>query len=207
VMLMEPGECHVTRRVSEAGDFDVFQLAPQLVEEAAQRAGLRTPIHLTTASTRDPVLCSAVAALARSIDQPAALLQQELLERVLERLLEHHAEQKGLCTPSSTKRQIARARDYILAHYADDFDLERLSSACGMSKSALSHCMSQELGVSPIGLRTLVRVSHAQRLLAQGIPVSDVAFSVGFCDQAALTRHLRSLSGVTPARYAKMMRG
>jgi AraC-like DNA-binding protein len=101
---------------------------------------------------------------------------------------------------------VARARDFIVAHHDEGFGLDALSAACGASKSAISHSMTEQMGISPIHLRTLVRLSRAQHLLAQGVKPGDVAIRVGFSDQAKLTRQLKALLGVTPARYAKMLR-
>jgi AraC-like DNA-binding protein len=206
VMLMEPGECHITRRVSAAGDFDAFQLSPEFVEQAALRAGLRTPVHLQTAWTTDPQLLSALQRLADSIESPAgqALLQQELLEHILARLFTRYAESRATSQRHPICR-LSRVREYIVEHHAEDFDLDALSAACGVSKSTISHLMPKELGVTPSAFRTMVRVSHAQRLLAQGLPAGDVALRVGFYDQAQLIKHVKNAVGVTPARYAKMI--
>jgi hypothetical protein len=84
LMLMEPGECHITRKVSDAGDFDVFQIAPGVVEEAAREAGMRAPIHLRSASTTDPVLVSRVHSLARGIrERDQQLSNQQIFQQVI----------------------------------------------------------------------------------------------------------------------------
>ena len=38
-------------------------------------------------------------------------------------------------------------------------------------------------------------------------PIADIALSCGFCDQSALSRQFKQLTGLTPREYRLMMRG
>ena len=190
VMLMEPGEVHVTQRI-EGGvaDFDVFFLNPSLVEEIGRDLGLSGPLHLSHARSDDPQLCMAVEALARGLDRDDPLAQQERLVRVLWLVLSRHAEKRAAQPQALSKVQVTRVRDFLEAHYADPFDLDRLVQACRVSKSSICHGLPRWLGVTPRELQTLVRVRRAKELLALGVTASEVASRAGFADQAQLTRH------------------
>ncbi|HEY5807110.1 MAG TPA: helix-turn-helix domain-containing protein [Povalibacter sp.] len=51
-------------------------------------------------------------------------------------------------------------------------------------------------------LRQIERARHATQLLRQGVSISDAVHDAGFFDQAHLTRSLRQLIGLTPAKIA-----
>jgi AraC-like DNA-binding protein len=96
-------------------------------------------------------------------------------------------------------------RDFVEAHYAHSFNLDRLAHACHISKSSICHGLPRWLGVTPHELQMLVRVRRAKELLALCMTASNVASRTGFADQAQLTRHFKRLWGVTPGRYARMV--
>ena len=206
LMLMEPGECHVTRAVFGLGDFDVFEIDPALVEQLAAEQGLPAPIHLRTACTGDAELVHCVEALALGTYLgEERLLQEQRLVRVVSLLLQRHTESRTPGVPRMTKVQVSRARDFIVANHATDFGISDLSAACSASASAICHGMPEALGVTPMELRTLVRVERARALLLHGTRPVDVAAVVGFCDQAKLSRKFKDLLGISPRAYADMM--
>jgi hypothetical protein len=58
-------------------------------------------------------------------------------------------------------------------------------------------------GMSHQALRQIDRARHATMLLREGMPPTEVALASGYYDQAHLTRSLRRLIGLTPARIAR----
>jgi AraC-like DNA-binding protein len=58
------------------------------------------------------------------------------------------------------------------------------------------------LGISPKTLQQISRARRAVELLLAGSRIADVAFGLGFADQAHLTRSLKKLMGQTPAAFA-----
>jgi hypothetical protein len=101
VMLMQPGELHVTERLTlPRADFDVFMLEPALVHKAAAESGIATPVLLKVASCRDPVLYREVAELARCVDGADALLQQQRVTAVLWLIMNRCAERQAAAPPT-----------------------------------------------------------------------------------------------------------
>ncbi|MBQ2955544.1 MAG: helix-turn-helix transcriptional regulator [Clostridia bacterium] len=45
------------------------------------------------------------------------------------------------------------------------------------------------------------RIAQSQRLIANGIPLSDVCFQVGFGSLSAFNRAFKSLTHMTPSQY------
>jgi len=58
-------------------------------------------------------------------------------------------------------------------------------------------------GMTHATLRQIDRARHATMLLREGLSPGDVVFEAGYFDQAHLTRSLRRLIGLTPARIAR----
>ncbi|SJN08100.1 Transcriptional regulator, AraC family [Leucobacter sp. 7(1)] len=77
-----------------------------------------------------------------------------------------------------------------------------IARALGYSDRQLQRRMNAAFGYGVATLRRVLRAERAQRLIAAGQPLSDVAFRVGFSDQAHLTREFSLVAGTTPGRWA-----
>jgi methylphosphotriester-DNA--protein-cysteine methyltransferase len=55
-------------------------------------------------------------------------------------------------------------------------------------------------------MRQIERARFATNLLRGGVPIVDTVHEAGFFDQAHLTRSLRHLMGLTPAKIARAER-
>lgn len=207
LMLMEPGECHVTQRVEGVGTFDVLQIDPSYIEEVASELDISGPVHLRTMATEDPALRRAANGLLEDVLRAEGRLEQEhALEQVVRALILAHSERKRPRVPTLDKVQLRRAVDYIVANHSEDFGVEELARGTGASISSVCHGLKHAIGVTPMELRNLVRIARAQRLLVRGERPIDVANTVGFCDQASLTRHFKAAWAVTPGAYARSVR-
>jgi len=69
-------------------------------------------------------------------------------------------------------------------------------------RSAQRHFL-RATGMSFTRLRNIERARKATQLLRAGVSLSEAAFEAGFFDQPHLTRSLRDLIGLTPARIAR----
>jgi len=110
---------------------------------------------------------------------------------------------------SSAQREhpgVRAARDYIHAHWCEDFSLDQLACAVGLSAFYLVRSFRTRIGVPPSAYRRALRVEAARQLLQAGEPASRVAARCGFYDQAHLNRHFKLATGVTPTHYAQRHR-
>jgi transcriptional regulator GlxA family with amidase domain len=99
-------------------------------------------------------------------------------------------------------RGVSEAIDYIHAHLVEDFSLQDLAGAVGISPYHLVRTFGERVGMPPSSYRRALRVLAAQRLLRAGLRPADVAAECGFYDQSHLNRHFKSVTGVTPRHYA-----
>jgi AraC-like DNA-binding protein len=97
------------------------------------------------------------------------------------------------------RRLVERAREAIHDGHPAAGGLFGLGELVGVSPYRLSRAFPRELGVSVTRYRNRVRVGRALDLLGRGeSKLADVAASLGFADQAHLTRTVREHVGQTP---------
>lgn len=81
---------------------------------------------------------------------------------------------------------------------------EDLAAASGLGLRSLQRLVREQLGLTPKWLIRRYRMQEAAALLAGPTPppLAELAASVGFSDQAHLSREFRAVIGETPRRYA-----
>ena len=91
------------------------------------------------------------------------------------------------------------AKSGILSHdLSVDDTLWRRTGELSL-RSAQRH-FKRSIGVTYATFRQIERARYATTLLREGVPILDVVSSVGYFDQAHLTRSLRRFIGETPAK-------
>jgi AraC-like DNA-binding protein len=201
LMLMEPGEAHVTNALTGPGTFRVLQIPPRLVLSAAAQLGMTQP-RLKSPSPWDPLLFRAFARLHASLERDDATLleRQSRFATCLTLMLERLCESTPPYTPATVHPAVQRAREYIHDHYASNVTLDVLEQVGGLSRFHLLRAFKLRTGLAPHQYLTQVRIAKARTALAAGIPPS--AIELGFADQSHLTRHFKAVVGITPGRYA-----
>lgn len=92
----------------------------------------------------------------------------------------------------------------VQAHPAEHWSNERMAQVACMSLRQLHQRVAQYLDATPQAWLAQVRLQHAQRWLGDSsLPIAEIALRCGFSDQAALTRAMHRLCGVTPAAWRK----
>lgn len=98
-----------------------------------------------------------------------------------------------------SKRDLKRVTDYLSDNLTADVSLDALAGVVCISPSHFCYLFKQSTGMSPHQYVIRQRVEKAKSLLLAGeMTIADVASSVGFSDQAHLTRHMRRILGATP---------
>lgn len=205
IMLMEPGEVHAMPHSIPPCDFRVLLIAPAIVEQAAVEFGLTAlPPHWKAAHAVEPVLFRALARLHASLESPASELEkQSRLVACLQLLLEHCSETGLPSLKQAEPMALARARDFIRAHYSRPIALNDLESISGLSRFHLVRAFAKEFGLPPHAYQIRVQIAKARALLGAGKPPAEVAAETGFADQSHLTRHFRAIYQVTPGEYRR----
>ncbi|HEY2928902.1 AraC family transcriptional regulator [Piscinibacter sp.] len=107
---------------------------------------------------------------------------------------------------SRSALSIARALDHIHGHLGERLPLEDLAAIARLSVFRFATVFRQRVGESPHRYICRLRVERAQALLRDGMPAAIVATETGFYDQSHLSRHFKSVCGMTPGRYLSQTR-
>lgn len=199
VLHLHPYEAHANRSIgAEPLCYRVFYLPEASLADCFDEY---VALSFSEPTTSDPRLCARLAALhGRLADASSERLDQECaflsLALTLVRLsgpreLENLPHPKG----------VREVREFIEAHYAEDFGLGTLAEIASLSPYRIAHLFKAGLGLSPIAYRNQCRVNAARRRLLTGQPIADIAVELGFADQSHLTRHFQRIVGVSPHRY------
>ncbi len=103
--------------------------------------------------------------------------------------------QYHLCT-------LERAREYLLAHFAQDITLHELASNCYVSQFHFTRLFKQLCGYSPFYYLQQIRLKHAEMLLrTTSLPVTDVCFRSGFNRLDYFSGSFSKQFGRSPGKY------
>lgn len=197
----------------------VSLLPPQVVHDGrpATSGGYRKRvIYLDTSLLGEPLIGAAVdrpyledARLRRVVDalhgllrRPDDALQAEtLLAFVAERLREHLGDRAAQQRPLDTSELAQQLRALLDTHACERVTLAAAGARLGASPAHLVRSFTQTFGIPPHAYLLSRRIEAARLRLLEGEPIARVAASVGFVDQAHLSRHFKRHVGTTPGRY------
>ncbi|HEY3424931.1 MAG TPA: AraC family transcriptional regulator [Negativicutes bacterium] len=98
---------------------------------------------------------------------------------------------------------VSKARQYIHSNWSQKITLSELAKYAGLSRYYFLRVFCTEAGMPPHSYQDSVKMSHAKRLLKQGLSLKAVATETGFSDQSHFTNRFKRVVGVTPGFYVK----
>jgi len=119
--------------------------------------------------------------------------------------LESHDEERRLADALSDP-SLARALDYIHAHYAQDLEVDEIARGAGLSKTVMGERFVEVLGEPQIRYCARYRLRKAAELLESGGTTDDAAHAVGFSSAASFNRAFKREYGEPPATWARTIR-
>ncbi|MEU4409352.1 AraC family transcriptional regulator [Streptosporangium sp. NPDC023963] len=198
VVLLPPGVPHDGRTVTPAGfRKKVLYLDTTVFPEHLTGRAVDAPI------VADPLLRHRIHRLHAALGRPGEEFEAgSRLAFVAERL-RFHLEASRPRTPGREAHRLAAGlRELLDARVQEGLSLREAAAILHAHPTHLIRCFKQTYGLPPHAYLTGRRVEHARRALLSGRRPAEVATSVGFHDQAHLTRHFTRHVGTTPARYA-----
>jgi AraC-like DNA-binding protein len=207
ILVGHPGDEYVCTHDHVCGDECLsFFLAPELVEAIGDRAetwriGSAPPLPELMVLGE----LAQAAACGRSdvgLDEVGQVFASRFVEVVSGR------PHKPVPTPARDRRRAVETALWIDAHSHRQIDLEQAAGQAGISPFHFLRLFSSVLGVTPHQYLVRSRLRHAARLLADNdIPVTDVAYDVGFGDLSNFVRTFHRAAGVSPRRFREGSRG
>lgn len=150
-------------------------------------------------------LLSAFQRLLDLLDEPAAigavapLVQREILYRVL--MSEQGERLRQIGTAGSQSQQIARAIEWLKAHFTEPLRIDTLAERVRMSPSTLHHHFRALTALSPLQYQKWLRLTEARRLmLSERLDASSAAYRVGYESASQFSREYSRQFGAPPMR-------
>ncbi|MOA08622.1 HTH-type transcriptional activator Btr [compost metagenome] len=103
--------------------------------------------------------------------------------------------------------RFVEAVDHILTHYPAPLRIESLARRAGVSVAQFERRMKRIFQLSAGQFITKTRIDIAINWLkGSDMAIADIALRCGFCDQSALSRQFRALTGLSPRQYRQLLR-
>lgn len=112
--------------------------------------------------------------------------------------------QLTLTKASSQLTTIYQIINYINDHYTESCTLKQIADSIGYDYVYLSKLFQKTINLSYTKYLNSFRISKARELLKNtSLPVTDIAFKVGYENLRTLNRNFKDVTGSTPAQYRK----
>jgi two-component system response regulator YesN len=99
---------------------------------------------------------------------------------------------------------LAKAVEYIRAHYAEGIQLGDAAEAAQVSPAYLSRLFSEHGKTTFIDYITELRIENAEKLLRESkMNIKEVAFAAGYQDPNYFSKIFRKITGLSPLAYAE----
>ncbi len=95
------------------------------------------------------------------------------------------------------------AKNYIRVNYMNRITSENVAANVGVSLRYLSRLFKASTGSGVQDYLISTRLSHAKRLLSQGLSVNETAFQSGFNDAFHFSKAFKKATGISPSEYKK----
>lgn len=100
--------------------------------------------------------------------------------------------------------RITKVLGYIRDHLGEKPDIDTLADLSCLSKDHLIRIFKREMNTTPLCYINKKRMEKAQlRLITEATPVKEIAYQLGFEDQAYFNRIFKKSTGLTPVNYRK----
>lgn len=219
LLLIEPGNVHVTTKVARPASFETLYVDASAMAAVAARCGIPAGFpHFRAMDSAAPEAVRAFRRVHATLADPhgEALERSEAFEEALYELFRVGCE-VGPAGGRSGLTSILRVRDRLHAlQNGDDggapTSMAALAEDVGLTPIQLIRGFKTVFGLPPYQYLLRLRMARAQFLIARGPTgelrsLTDVAVETGFCDLAHMDRHFRRSLRVSPSMYAHGLGG
>ncbi|MCR4648425.1 MAG: AraC family transcriptional regulator [Lachnospiraceae bacterium] len=183
--------------------FDIFKTRKEIMTQLskARIIGINNTAHLY------PSVFSSINKIIRLYfsynDMSEAGIYAELLKILCD--VSHSGdiedEEDTVITHSENYNKFVRVLTYIENNYSEDLTLEEIANTAGFSKFHFSRLFKQYTDSTFYDYLCSKRILEAKKLLASNMPVTDVAFQVGFNNLTTFCRCFKKYTDCSPTQY------
>lgn len=97
--------------------------------------------------------------------------------------------------------------DYTIEYYDKNIDLNEIANKANMTPNAFCRYFKQRTNKTYFSFLNELRLENACKLLAgnNDLSISEIAYQCGFNNMANFNRKFKSIKGVTPSKYRKLI--
>lgn len=104
-------------------------------------------------------------------------------------------------------QRIEPAMMYMSQYYKEPIKLEQLAHLCCMSPNYFHKIFRNTLNMTPANYLTLLRMNAALQLLTDKLQtIKNIAYELGFTDDAHFCRSFKKYYGIPPGEYQRKRR-
>lgn len=207
ILVGHPGDEYVCTHDHVCGDECLsFFLSPELVETI----GDRTEIWRAGAAPPLPELMVLGELAQAAADSRSDIGLDEIGQLFASRFVEVVSGRSREPAPAKARdrRRAVETALWIEANSHQQIDLERAAGEAGISPFHFLRLFANVLGVTPHQYLVRSRLRHAARLLADDdLPITEIAYDVGFGDLSNFVRTFHRAAGLSPRRFREASRG
>lgn len=129
----------------------------------------------------------------------------EQLSNLIFDALEDYLDNVYLQSRSGTNETVAKVLSYVNDHYDETVSLEQVAAHVGLSSFRVAHLVKDITGNTIQQHVRRMRIQRSVEMLTEtDKSCTEIAYSVGFCDQSYFIKQFKRQMGITPARYRRM---
>lgn len=198
VLLTPPGVLHSAEiRPQWSVEFDLHRILARIHRSGFYRT-CEIPDELVPRH-HAPELCAMIAEVFP--EQPLSRFLFRAMIASLDAMIRRIGARPDLPVSGETAE---RVNSYLHLHYEQcDLSLARISDIFGMSQQYLNQCFKKTYGISIHSMLAEIRLIHAHRLLAAGLPVRDAARQTGWSSPFYFSDRFRRRFGIVPSRVRR----
>ena len=105
---------------------------------------------------------------------------------------------------SSGNKRLATIHDYLMNHYREEINLERLAEITNLAEGSLCRFFKQKMGITIFEYLNKVKVEFACNLLMnEDLSIMDVCLDSGFNNLSHFNKQFKKIVGITPSEYRR----
>ena len=216
IIIISPGKFHMSKLKGESTHYKrhVFYLYPNAfdsIEPSLSDILVRTNegLHFSLSSReREDELMTLTEKLAATVrNRDDALSRALAFGYIIEifclmnrKDIRHSGESERL------PENILALKQYLDAHYTEINTVSEVAEHFFYSREYVSRVFKKYYDTTILDYIHKLRISKSRALIAEGMPIIDVCFAVGFSSLSTFIRAFRSITSMTPSEYRKIVR-
>ncbi|MGF1693338.1 AraC family ligand binding domain-containing protein [Photobacterium kagoshimensis] len=202
LVIMPPDEIHDGQPKEQSGyRVKVFSITPNWLSQQAEEVSGKMHYSFPQNNIADQPLFHQLTQLHQQLDNPliSQLARESLPIESFSYLLTHYGQVRETPITALGSKDLRQLRDYVMAHLDQKIGLEDLATLCNLSPSQMLRQFKKATAMTPYAWLARLRLEHAMALLKAGFSSTEVAYHVGFYDQAHFANAFKQTYGIAPS--------